>query len=723
MALPMNFADTLSRYSFPASYIQVLLASGIVTLHPPQAAAIDAGVLEGKNVVLAVPTASGKTLVAELAMLKAIFEKNGRCLYIAPLKALASEKYREFQKKYAPLGIKVGIAIGDLDSPSAYLKNYQIVIATAEKVDSLLRARSDWFINDLAVTVFDEIHVINDPSRGPTLEILATRIRLLNPAMQVLALSATVSNAKDMADWLGAQAVVSAWRPIPLHEGVYYNGRLSYENGNIRVIKEDAPEEVQQLVMDTLRGKGQALVFVNSRRSTQAVARELCRWVGTLLTPEERETLKDVGTRVAPPLESTKVCQKLAEVVVHGVAFHHAGLRPDQREAVEENFKKNLIKVICCTPTLAAGVNLPARRAIIRDAKRYASGVGSVFIPASEYKQCAGRAGRPQYDDYGEAVLIAKSLSDQDALFERFILAPPEPVLSQLANEHQLRKHVLSSIAGGYVNDVNGMFEFLSHTFLAHQHKDANLVELVGNIFDFLHKEQFIDKSGFRFFATPFGARVSRLYIDPLSALVIRKGLARIASGTSFSSVGILHLVCSCPDSETLSVGKTDLEELEDFGNKVADELALAREDIEATQDHYTALAVLKTVWLLLRWMDEEKEEDICERFNVGPGDVFRHTESAQWLLYAAQSIAEVYQFKKLTHFLDGLQSRVRYGIKEELLELASLRGIGRVRSRILFNKGYKNITALGKLTAEDLGHIKGIGLALARDILRQTAA
>lgn len=722
MALPMDFAETLSRYDFPPEYTRMLLATGIVALHPPQAAAIDAGVLNGKNVVLAVPTASGKTLIAELAMLKAIFEKNGRCLYIAPLKALASEKYREFQKKYAPLGIKVGIAIGDLDSPGAYLKNYQIVIATAEKVDSLLRARTDWFINDLAVTVFDEIHVINDPARGPTLEILATRVRLLNPAMQVLALSATVANARDMADWLGAEAVVSAWRPIPLHEGVYYNGRLTYENGNIRVIRENAPEEVQQLVMDTLRGKGQALVFVNSRRSTQAVARELCRWVGSLLTPEEKLALKDVAARVAPPMESTKVCQKLAEVVTHGVAFHHAGLRPDQREAVEENFKKNIIKVICCTPTLAAGVNLPARRAIIRDAKRYASGVGAVFIPASEYKQCAGRAGRPQYDDYGEAVLLAKSLSDQDALFERFILAPPEPVMSRLADENQLRKHVLSSIAGGYIQDVSGMFEFLSHTFLAHQHKSAHLVELVGSIFDFLHKEQFIDKSGFRFFATPFGARVSRLYIDPLSALVIRKGLARIASGANFSSIGLLHLICSCPDSEKLSVGKADLEELEDFGNKVADELALTREDIEATQDHYTALSVLKTVWLLLRWMDEEKEEDICERFNVGPGDVFRHTESAQWLLYAARSIAEVYQFKQLTHFLNGLQSRVRYGIKEELLELASLRGIGRIRSRILFNKGYRNVAALGKAGEEDLGHIKGIGLALAKDILRQAS-
>jgi helicase len=709
----MHFEELLTKYNFPAEYKDALLASGIKTLHPPQAEAIKAGILDGNNVVLAVPTASGKTLMAELAMLKAIFEKGGRCLYIAPLKALASEKYREFQKKYAKLGIKVGIAIGDLDSPSSYLKNYDIVIATAEKVDSLLRSRVDWLINNIAVVVFDEIHVINDPSRGPTLEILVTRIRLLNPDMQLLALSATVSNAKDMADWLNAKAVVSSWRPIPLHEGVYYNKRLTYANGNIRVLHEDSPEEVQQLVMDTLRGKGQTLVFVNSRRSTQAVARELCRYVGKLLTPEEQAILKTVADDVAPALDSTKVCKKLAEVVVHGVAFHHAGLKPHQREAIEENFKKNVIKVICCTPTLAAGVNLPARRAIIRDAKRYASGVGSVFILASEYKQCAGRAGRPQYDEYGEAVLIAKSLSDQDALFERFVLAPPEPVISKLSDEAKLRIHVLSSIAGGYVNDVNSMFEFLSHTFL---------VELVGNIFDFLHKEQFIEKSGFRFFPTPFGTRVSRLYIDPMSAIIIKKGLARIASGSNFSSIGLLHLVCSCPDSEMLSVGKKNQEDLEDFGNKVADELILTRDDIQAMQDYYTSMAVLKTVWMLLRWMDEEKEEDVCERFDIGPGDVFRLTESTQWLLYAAQSIAEVYQFKKLSHFLENLKIRIRYGIKEELLELATLKGIGRIRARILFKHGYEKLSDLSKASEDELGKIRGIGLALAKDILKQAS-
>jgi helicase len=718
----MQFLEVLTKYKFPDNYRDAFLATGITKLHPPQADAIKAGVLDGNNLVMAMPTASGKTLIAELAMLRAIFQSNGqaRCLYIAPLKALANEKFREFTKKYGQLGIRIGIAVGDLDSPSQYLKDYQILIATAEKVDSLLRARSEWLIQNLAVVVIDEIHVMNDPSRGPTLEILTTRMRILNPKMQVLALSATVANAEEMAGWLEAKLVKSTWRPIPLHEGVYYNDRLTYASGNVRLIKEEAPEDVQKLVMDTLRGKGQCLVFVNSRRSAQASARELGPWVQELLTPDEKKRLHELAKKLAPSLEATHICKKLSESVMHGVAFHHAGLRPSQRELIEENFKENLIKVICSTPTLAAGVNLPARRAIIRDAKRFSGSAGSVYIPASEYKQCAGRAGRPQYDEYGEAVLIAKNLSDQNALFERFVMAPPDPVDSQLADEAELRKHVLSSIAAGYVSDVNSMFQFMEHTFLVYQRNGRNIIELIGNIFEFLQREGFIEQSGFRFFPTPFGSRTSRLYIDPVSALILKKGLEKIHAGQNLSGVGLLHMVACCPDSEILSVGKNDYDELEYFANKVQDELIITRDEVAVLEDYYTALGIMKTVFMLTRWMDEEKEEDICDRFNIGPGDIFRHTESCQWLLYASQSIAEVYRFKKLTHFIEDVRSRVRYGIKEELLGLTRLKGIGRVRARILFQHGFEKPADLKKASAEHLGMIRGIGVALARDILKQ---
>jgi len=716
----MDLKELLLQHNFPQGFIDALTASGIKTLHPPQAEAIRKGVLDKKNVVMAVPTAAGKTLIAELCMLKSILQSGGKALYIAPLKALASEKYNDFKKKYDSLGIKIGIATGDLDSPSKYLDRYQILIATAEKVDSLLRSKAGWLINSLSVIVLDEIHFIDDESRGPTLEILTARIKQLKPDIQILALSATITNAQELAGWLGANLAFSHWRPIPLKEGVYFNERIMFDNESIRLVKEEADEDLNKLVLDTLRGGGQVLVFVNSRRSAQAAARELCPSVGPLLNPEEKKILAQLAHDISEDHSATKVCKKLAEIVKHGCAFHHAGLTPKQRHLIEDHFKRDIIKVICSTPTLAAGVNLPARRAIIRDCKRYASGLGSVYISVGEYKQCAGRAGRPQYDDHGEAVLMAKSLSEQSALFDRFILSKPDPVTSKLGSESALRMHILSSIAAGYVHDINSMFDFLNHTFLSYQRQGANLVELVGNIFDYLHQNGFIDKSGFKYFTTPFGNITSRLYIDPMTALVLRQGLTKIHEGKSFSTYGLLHMLTCCPDSEMLSLGKADYEEIESLSHKIEDELIITPDEMPMLQDVYTYYATLKTMWLWSRWIDEDKEETMCDDFNVGPGDIYRHVESAGWLLHAAIMIAELLHFKKMTFDLEAIRLRMRYGIKEELLELASLEGVGRVRARVLFKHGYHRLAELKMATAEHLASIKSIGKSLAESIVHQ---
>ncbi|MCX5681456.1 MAG: helicase-related protein, partial [Candidatus Omnitrophica bacterium] len=257
----------------------------------------------------------------------------------------------------------------------------------------------------------------------------------------------------------------SSWRPIPLREGVYFNEEIKFQNFGTKKISEEPPDDLSKLVLDTLRGKGQVLVFVNSRRSAPAAALVLCSSVAPTLTPLEKRTLAERSKDVLHGSgETTKICRKLSNVIKTGVAFHHAGLRPQQRKLIEDSFKENLIKVICSTPTLAAGVNLPARRAIVRDAKRYEAGVGAAYIPTSEYKQCAGRAGRPGYDDFGEAVMIAKSFSEARLFMERYIEASPEPVISKLGNEAALRIHVLSSVASGHVHNINEMFEFISHT-------------------------------------------------------------------------------------------------------------------------------------------------------------------------------------------------------------------------------------------------------------------
>lgn len=728
----MNLKTILQENQFPPEAIDCISSSGIIDLYPPQAEAIEKGILKGESLLLAVPTAAGKTLIAELCMVKSILSNGGRCLYIAPLKALASEKYNDFKKKYASLGIEVGIAIGDSGSsprgeaagPTQHLNRYKILVATAEKVDSLLRSRAQWLINSLTVAVLDEIHFINDAARGPTLEILAARLRQLNPTIQLIGLSATVSNAEELAGWLKAQLVYSTWRPIPLKEGVYYNERIQFQNHGTRIINEDPPDDLSKLTLDTLRGKGQVLIFVNSRRSTQAVSHQIGGDVLRTLSSEEKTQLAQVARKVAGSgSDTTKVCRKLADAVLHGVAFHHAGLKPSQRELVEQNFKKNLIKVIACTPTLAAGVNLPARRAIVRDLKRYESGIGQAYIPISEYKQCAGRAGRPQFDDFGEAVLVAKSHSEANTLLEKYIQASPEPVVSKLGEETALRIHVLASIAGGYVHDVKGMLDFIQHTFLYHQRRFSNFLSLISDIFEFLHKEQFIEKSGYRFFATPLGSLTSRLYIDPLTSITLRDGLNAVQKKGVLTTVGALHMIICCPDAPALSTGKKDAEGLENFAAKFRDNFIFTPENWPGLEDYYRYASTLKTTGLILQWIEEEKEETICDDFGIGPGDIYRHTESLQWLLYAAGTIAQLLHYKSLTLQLEQLRNRIRYGIKEELLELVQLRGIGRIRARILFEKGFKRFTDFKRTGLDDLSQIKQIGKTLAQDILTQISS
>jgi helicase len=173
------------------------------------------------------PTASGKTLIAEMAAAKAILEGKGKAIYIVPLVALASEKAKEFKRKYEGL-FKVALSVGDFDSSDPHLMDYDLILCTAEKLDSLIRHHAPW-LRFVSVVIVDEVHLLNDVSRGPTLEILITLLKKILPQVQVIALSATIGNPQELAAWLGAALVKDDWRPVPLHKGVYYDGKIGFE--------------------------------------------------------------------------------------------------------------------------------------------------------------------------------------------------------------------------------------------------------------------------------------------------------------------------------------------------------------------------------------------------------------------------------------------------------------------------------------------------------------
>jgi len=686
--------------------VEILKKQGIEELYPPQADAIGPALL-GENLVLAIPTASGKSLVAYLAILASVLQ-GGKALYIVPLRALAAEKY-EALKDFEPLGIKVGISVGDYDSADPTLEKLDVIVATSERADSLLRHRTNW-LQRLSVVVADEVHLINDADRGPTLEVTLAKLRQVNPKAQVLALSATIKNSEELARWLEAEHITSEWRPVPLKQGVYFDGLVHFADQTIQEVKV-REDDMSGLVTDVLASGGQALIFVNTRRSTEALAKSLARDVREALSEKELDHLDKLADQlVRGQEEATSMAARLGKCIDGGVAFHHAGLTNDQRSMVEKEFKKGRVKCIVATPTLAQGVDTPARRVVIRDLNRFDVNLGLSPIPVMEVKQMCGRAGRPRYDPYGEAILFAKDEDDIDELIQDYFLSEPEAIESKLGSEPALRMHILANIATGHVATEEELFAFFNRTFFAFTGDVHTIRGKVLEVLEFLAKEDFIIRHDGFLKATFFGKRTSDLYIDPLSAVKMRDALHQARDDRFFH----LWTICTTPDMPKLYLRRGDYAWVE---QKI--------EEADLTfpvEDYDFFLAEVKTASLLDDWSTERTEEEVTKRFGVGPGDIRRMTDQAEWLLYSMAELGRIFNKKKV-RALTRLTIQVQYGVKEELLELISLRGVGRVRGRALFQRGFKTLKDLQKANPNDLSRIPTIGATLAGKIKEQVGA
>ncbi len=211
----------------PDKLQSLISKEGITEFRPCQKKALDANLLNNQSLLICTPTASGKTLVAEMAAINKILNNDGKTIYLVPLIALANEKYKDFKRKYSSIA-KIALSIGDMDNAEPNLIDYDIIICTAEKLDSLIRHRATW-LSMVSLIVIDEIHLLNDVSRGPTLEILITMLKTLTPAAQIIGLSATIGNPQELADWLKAKLIIDNWRPVPLKKAVYVSGKINFE--------------------------------------------------------------------------------------------------------------------------------------------------------------------------------------------------------------------------------------------------------------------------------------------------------------------------------------------------------------------------------------------------------------------------------------------------------------------------------------------------------------
>lgn len=686
---------------------------GIRELYPPQRDALQ-HTLAGRNTLVAVPTAAGKSLVAYLTLAERL-RKADKSLYMVPLRALAVEKYRDLKVLEELFGLKVALSMGDYDSSDEHLSRYNIIVATSEKADSLLRHRASW-TEELKVVVADEIHLLGDPSRGATLEVTLARIRSLNPSAQILGLSATVRNSSEIAEWLEATLVESDFRPVELREGIYHGGVLEFPlSGTSREVPDATGDVTLDLVIDCLTGGGQSLVFLSTRRSAEHTAERAGRFVKALLKEAEVRRLEEISSSLEGE-ESSRVISRLRKMLPRGVAFHHAGLSNEARMAVEDAFREGLLKALFATPTLAAGINLPARRVIVRDLTRYDQMQGLTYLPVREVKQMCGRAGRPQYDPWGEAVLIARNPRERDEILRRYVLGEPEPIYSTLGNLKALRTHILASFASGFTGDERELEQFLLKTLFSHQMDYWRMEAMCEEALEFLFSEGLLRREGEGIQATDFGKRCSRLYLDPLSAVMMRDALRREPEEEP-DEFSYLQVISYVPDMIPLYPRGREVSALYRVYREREGRMLISIPEDPLQEELY--LASLKTALFFQEWIEETPEEELEKRYSLGPGDIHNKIELARWLLTGFRELARLFNLPRARE-IDRLLVRVDYGIREELEDLVRVRGIGRVRARTLFRAGIRTREELARTPLSKLASLPGFGEALGRKILKE---
>lgn len=668
----------------------------IEDLNPAQEAVIEAGLLEEKeNFIIAIPTASGKTLLGVMAALRTILD-GGKVVYTVPLLSIQNEKIKEF-KKFEEDDIKVGKHPSSAD----------LAVMVFESYDAL--TRFNWnTLSEVDLVIVDEFHMIGEYSRGPTIECAITRSRIINPGMRLIALSATLQNMEELSTWLGARVVEHNYRPVPLYQEVLNTEEYGTKNKN---------DVILRILKDSMEESSQALVFVSTRRFTESLAKYLAGKIKRDLPAEKKKTFKKVAEKIldVPRRRGslpTEVCLKLAECVENGMAFHHAGLFDRQKEIIEEEFRAGNLLMITATPSLMYGVNLPSKNVVIRDYTRWTS-QGPQPIPVFDYLQMSGRAGRPGYDKEGFSYLIAKTLSEAEQLHYQYVDGEIEATNSKLLeNRDAVYRQIISQVASGMARNLDDLMEFFQGTFSGFQMSHSEYSSLfasdtiqfqVKEALDFLIEHGMIQAVPDGLRATAFGMLIAKSNYAVQTAVRLKEFAS---SGGEVDMSRLVYEICRTPDLIPISFkGRKSRDPVRDRLNQAGIFV------VDVGNDEATAAT-------LMEWMDERSEYEIENAFHVYAASTRRAAYEASQLVKFHRDICQVLGIYSGLDSMEMLAARLYYGVKEDLIPLVvGIKRLGRRRARALVDAFG---TDLRHISREELLRIEGIGPKTAENILKR---
>lgn len=662
----------------------------IKEFNPAQKAVIESGYLEDKsNYIISIPTASGKTVLGILPALKTILN-GGKAIYAAPLLSIQNEKVKEF-KAFEEHGIKVG------KHPS----NSDLSVMVFESFDAL--TRFSWnVLREVDTLIIDEFHMIGEYSRGPTLESAITRAKIINPSLRIIALSATLKNIDEIEQWLDGKTVEHNYRPVPLNKEVLDAEMFNTKNKNDVIVK---------IVEKAIEDNSQALSFVSTRRFTESLATYVAKKIDKKTTKEQKQKFKQVADKLleVPKKKGslpTTTCLKLAEAAEKGVVFHHAGLFNEQKEIIEDEFRKGNILMITATPSLMYGVNLPSKYVVIRDHTRWTSN-GPASIPVFDYEQMSGRAGRPQYDDVGYSYLVAKTMDEAFDLEARYVNGEIELTNSKLIdNKDAIYKQIIAQIASSLSKNLDDLNDFFGKTLYGFQMKNNPSMSMFAqdslnweleSALEFLLQNGIIRATPEGLKTTDFGNLIAKSNYAVETAVKIKE---YVSTMEKLNPAEMIYALAETPDLPLISFkGRKSKDPVRD---KLS-ECGLFAVDIGNPE---------ATAVSLIEWIDERNEYEIENAYNVYSASTRRSAYEASRLVKFAKNTLEVLGNYSNLKDMDYLSARLYYGVKEDIILLVvGVKRLGRKRARLLMKTFGDN---LSEASEKELQKVEGIGPKLA---------
>lgn len=762
-------------YGLSEPLVHNLVSLGIRSIYPWQSRCLlGRGLMTGqKNLVYTAPTGGGKSLVADVLMLKRVIE-NKKAILVLPYVALVQEKLNwlrravegvrkkpdpssqayvqqlpKFRQFNDHRSIRVVGFFGGSKSRAAWA-DVDIAVCTIEKANALVNtAIEDGTVNELGIVVMDELHMIDDDHRGYLMELMATKLLSMQQGVQIVGMSATLSNTEILATWLDAKYYQSKYKPIPVEEYLVYDNTvhslpapsdLTGTNGRPRStpskpstpahriiqpsehieMKRPITNAVVALAIETVVSGYAALIFCGSRVACQVTAALVAAAMPQAAGHDD--PVLDRRKDVLGSLRSLSVGldEVLEQTIPQGVAFHHAGLTTEERDLIAEAFDAGVLKVIVATCSLAAGINLPARRVILQGAR-----MGRDFVGPAMLRQMRGRAGRKGKDEIGESYICCQREELEE--IEQLLEADIPPIQSCLTPEKRgIKRALLEVIAVRLAAHPDALQEYIRRTLLYHTIDRSLLDTMVHNALGELLESGFIILDGEGTYgATLLGQAVVTSSLTPDDGLFVHAEFQRAMQ--AFVMDGEMHIFYMFTPVHSTGLGdinwqtfRKEIDSLDESGLRVLQFCGISPAFInrmansgkqlpEGSQQEKDTARIYRRFYAALQLRDlcnEVPVHMVARKYDMPRGSVQNLAQTCEGFAAGMIKFCERMEWGMLRSVLEHMCDRLKAGAKADLLELARIPFVKSRTARVFWENGLKSVRAVAAAEPKDLVEI-----------------